>query len=354
MKINEAIARYKPLIERKLEEILNREIASIGHVELREFYLALKEFILRGGKRLRPLSLIIAYRGVSASEENYSLDNIVEISTCVEFLHNSTLIHDDIIDRDRIRRGKPSFHVVFENKYSGVTEAQHLGLSYGILGGDELFNIGFKVLCQAKHKLRFSLQRALIEYTKAYSDIVKGEILDIFYSVVRNASLDDYFRIIEYKTAALFEASIAIGLILGGASSETLLNMKNYASLVAKAFQIKDDLLGLYGSEEKIGKPVGSDIREGKATILSVLALSKLEKEDKDRFLSLLGRKDLTLDDVEWVRSVLDFYGIRDEAEKYMVEFSSRALTYLRRAELKQDSLEFFEELANYVMKREY
>ena len=352
MVLKEVIEKYKPLIERKLKEVFYEEAYKGPFEELKYFYSSLEEFTLRGGKRLRPIALIMAYRSVKNLTEEDE-DKLAKVATCVELLHNSTLIHDDIIDRDRLRRGKPSFHVIFENRYSDQPQAPHIGISYAILGGDELFNIGFKVLANAPFKRELIL-RALNAYTRAYSEIVCGEILDIYFSIRRTATLKDYFKLIELKTASLFKASIEIGLILAESSEENIHSMLLYADNVAKAFQIKDDILGLYGTEEKLGKPIGSDLREGKATILTVLASESLPSNERNRLLSLLGKEDISLKDIEWAREILIKYNVKNKAEEYMTKFSNKALRCLSLCNINEYSKRFFTELIDYIMKREY
>jgi len=352
MPLKEVIEKYKPLIERKLKEVFSEEAYKGPLEELKYFYYSLEEFTLRGGKRLRPIALIMAYRSVKSLTEEEE-DTLAKVATCIELLHNSTLIHDDIIDRDRLRRGKPSFHVIFEKRYSDKPQAPHIGVSYAILGGDELFNMGFKVLANAPYRHDLVL-KALNAYTRAYSEIVCGEILDIYFSIRRNASLEDYFKLVELKTASLFKASIEIGLVLAESSEELLRNMLLYADNVAKAFQIKDDILGLYGTEAKLGKPIGSDLREGKATILTVLAFKSLPLNERNRLLSLLGREDISLKDIEWAREILIKYNVKSKAEEYMTEFSNKALHYLSLCNIDDYSKKFFAELVDYVMKREY
>jgi len=346
-KVNKAINEF--LIEK--EEIATREYRK----DNAEFYRNLREFMLRGGKRLRPIAVILAYKSVKG--DYVEEEKIIRASTCVEFLHNSTLIHDDIIDEDTLRRGGPTFHVLYEKVFSYLPKdrAKLYGLAFGIMGGDELFNLGFEALLTSGFK-GDGLYEALGYYIKAYREVVNGELLDLVMSVSNYEKLltDDYLLMVRLKTASLFEKSFLIGLALARASEHIKSVFSRYAISVAEAFQIRDDILGLYGEEKEIGKPVGSDIREGKATILVVLAFKYLPHKEKQRLKEILLKREVTKEDVYYVRELLKKYGILNRAEELSESLIESAKEAISSLEISEDYKELLSALAEFVVRRKY
>jgi len=357
LKLEEAISKFKPKVEEALKAIFDEKIekAKAYGDENARFYENLKEFVLRGGKRLRPITLIMAYHAIRKPEEE--LDELVKASTCVELLHNSTLVHDDIIDQDELRRGGPTFHVKYERLLGqrAPPKARLLGLAMGILGGDELFNMGFEVLLNAKFE-NIRVIRALGHYVNAYRKVVNGELLDLIMSIedYGSLSLEDYMVMIDLKTAALFKESIRIGATLAGADDEITNGLSEYGELVARAFQIQDDILGIYGDEKTLGKPIGSDLREGKATILVIKALEALRGKEKEQFLSLLGRGGITVSEVNMVRDLLKTRGILKEVQGLSEALIEKAKGKVRCLDIREEAREYFLNLADFMIRRRY
>ncbi|RLF15533.1 MAG: hypothetical protein DRJ97_03600 [Thermoprotei archaeon] len=352
----EALASYSVKVEEALKEFLDREVARGGKVGgfHEEYYLNLKEYLLRGGKRLRPVSLIMAYRGVGGKDE----EAIVKASICVELLHNSSLVHDDIIDRDELRRGGPTFHAKYREWFSrrGASgDPQHFGVSLGILGGDSLFNMGFKSLVNSGFREDLVV-KSLKLYVEAYEQLIDGMLLDMYLPIAGRASEEDYLEMVRLKTAALFEKSLLIGATLGEASQSQLKALSEYAVLSAQGFQIQDDIIGLFGEEEEIGKPVGSDIREGKMTLLVIKALEEADPKHRERLRVMLGKSDLSREEVEEARRIIEETGALSYAQRKALELIERAKERLREAtpKLTAEAVEFFDELSDFFIKRRF
>ena len=351
MKLREAVSKFKPLIENEYRRLIREYVSTYGSKDIcRSFYLDLEEFLLRGGKRLRPISLIMAYYAVREPSEN-ELRELIKAALSVELLHNASLIHDDIIDQDVLRRGKPTFHVMYEMKFKHLgSQSKIYGIAFGILGGDELFNLGFMILSRVK--LRNVLE-AIQAYSKAFTEIVNGEILDLTLSTLNleEISIKEYLHMVELKTGGLFKASLIIGSILAGADKQIVDGLAEYARNMAIAFQIRDDILDIFGEEKKLGKPIGSDIREKRPSIINLLAINMLKGEALKEFKSLLGR-DLTREDIERARKILRSEGILkaalEQAEKHM----KKAIEIIDNLNIKDEAKEYFKDLAQFVITR--
>lgn len=355
--LREVLAELGPRIDQALSAFLQAEGGRAGGLSSlhRKYYEDLREFLLRGGKRLRPVSLVVAYEGVGGEE----VEAAIEASISVELLHNSSLVHDDIIDRDEVRRGKKTIHAMYRDWIAETGgragEAEHFGLTMGILAGDSLFNMGFKALSRARFSDDVKV-KALKLYVEAYEQLIDGMIMDIYLPMVREPTVEDYLTMVRLKTGALFEKSIAIGSTLARATPSQLAALSQYATLAAQGFQIRDDVLGLFGREEEVGKPVGSDVREGKMTILVIRALQQASPKDRDRLRGLLGKRDLSPEDVEEARGIVKDSGALQYAERLASELVSEAKRMLRIADppLTRRALGFFEELADFFIHRNY
>ncbi len=303
-------------INEEIREFFREEIeraSSIGRFN-KSFYESLQEYILRGGKRLRPILSVLVYRALGKED-----DLIYRPSISIEFLHNSTLVHDDIIDRDELRRGKPTFHVMWRERFGDP----HVGMSFGILGGDLLRAIGEKAIFTAE--IDESLKAELAElYDRAYITVVDGVLKELDMVFEREVTEEDYFDMVYRKTAALFEASATIGAKLSKADEIEEGRFREFAKLIGIAFQIQDDILGSFGDPSVTGKPSDSDIREKKRTILLIRSLQEAEPDDLKILNEYLEKKDLSEDDIEKVREILKKYGL-PYARRKALELVERA-----------------------------
>jgi octaprenyl-diphosphate synthase len=216
-----------------------------------------------GGKRIRPALLLLSaklfdYRGRSA----------VSLGTVVEIIHTATLVHDDIIDEAKTRRGRPAANTQWGN-------------SKCVLAGDWLYMQAFKVAVQERN---FRILDTLIELTQ---QMVEGELLQME-KLGKLIALDEYFDLIYRKTACLFSVCMRLGAILGGATGEQEAALAQYGRDLGMAFQIVDDVLDLTASADVLGKPVASDLREGKVTMAVIHALERCTAEERAAIETIL------------------------------------------------------------------
>ncbi|MGH9492444.1 MAG: polyprenyl synthetase family protein [Terriglobales bacterium] len=209
-----------------------------------------------GGKRIRPALLLLA-----AKLFDYKGRGAIRLGAVVEIIHTATLVHDDIIDEAQTRRGRPAANTQWGNAKC-------------VLAGDWLYMQAFKIAVQERN---FKILDVLIELTQ---QMVEGELLQIE-KLGRPISLSEHLDLIHRKTACLFSACMRLGAILGGAAEEDEQKLGEYGRKVGLAFQIVDDVLDLTASEEVLGKPVGSDLREGKVTMAVIHALEHCTREER-------------------------------------------------------------------------
>lgn len=216
----------------KIDESLKRELELYSWSE---FYLPLK-YACDGGKRIRPLILTLCAESLNNGDlealDSRTIENIFIVTTAIELLHTESTIHDDIIDSDSIRRGLPSFHVKYGYNASILTADFILGI---------ILNIGSRI----------DNKQVIKELSNAAIKMSEGEMLEI--RMVKNHSIsqNDYIKVIENKTASLFEASAKIGAILGNGDNQQIKALANYGKLLGIAYQIHDDLID-YNNEERL------------------------------------------------------------------------------------------------------
>ena len=216
-----------------------------------------------GGKRIRPALLLL-----SAKLFNYKGTGAVKLASVVEIIHTATLVHDDIIDEAHTRRGRPAANTQWGN-------------SKCVLAGDWLYMQAFKIAVQERN---FRILDVLIELTQ---QMVEGELLQME-KLGKLISLPEHLDLIDRKTACLFSVCMRLGGILGGATEEQEQRLGQYGHDLGMAFQIVDDVLDLTASEEVLGKPVASDLREGKVTMAVIHALGQCTPAERKQIETVL------------------------------------------------------------------
>jgi geranylgeranyl diphosphate synthase type I len=258
-------------------------------------------YFASGGKRLRPAVMLFCVGAVGGDESK-----AISAAAAVEIFHTWTLVHDDIIDRDTTRRNGPTVHERFYRKpstqqlYRGNdAEARHYGVSVAVLAGDVQHGWGISLMTEltTKYGLDAAVTLKLIDTldTRVLCTLVEGEMLDVQYSQVPIESLtsEQILTMLWKKTGALFEfcgtTGAAIGLNTPDLEHPFALKLARFCSACGTAFQLQDDILGIVGNQEVLGKPVGSDIREGKRTAIVREAYARADKEQRKFMLGTLG-----------------------------------------------------------------
>lgn len=262
------------------------------------------EFTLREGKRLRPLLLILTYKAYSPTNKKISKE-LYNASTCMEFLHNFMLIHDDIIDRSDLRRGKPTLHKILAHTVP-TSDPDKLGIDLGIIAGDIVYALAIDAFLSIKEPLERK-ERALKYFIQTAAFTAMGEFIDTVYGVKGMNEIDEKDVFLNYtlKTARYtFDCPMVTGAILAGAPESDIKKISEFGILIGQAFQIQDDIIGIYETEENIGKSILSDLAEGKKTILVVHANKTLQGSKREAFLKIFGKKTKTLKDLEAIKKI--------------------------------------------------
>lgn len=293
-----------------------------------ELYKASRYLVDAGGKRLRPAVLILAAEAVGSD-----LKSVLPAAVAVELVHNFTLIHDDIMDKDDVRRGMPAVHVIW-------------GEAGAILAGDTLYSKAFEILSKAENDPSRIL-KCMDVLSKACTEICEGQWLDMDFEKRERVTESEYIEMVEKKTSVLYATAAKIGALLGGASDEVADALFEYGRLIGIGFQMYDDVLDMITPEEVLGKVRGSDLMEGKHTLIVIDAFRKGVK------LDIFGKGEATIEETEAAVQTLTECGSLDYVKNL-------AISYINEGKAKLDVLKDSPEkalllqIADYMISREY
>ncbi|MCL7474648.1 MAG: polyprenyl synthetase family protein [Methanosarcinales archaeon] len=318
-----------------LEEIRKRGSMVDGSIqnlmpigEPDELYRAMRYLFDAGGKRLRPAALILSTEAVGGNPKD-----VIPAATAVELVHNFTLIHDDIMDQDSLRRGIPAVHIKW-------------GLSGAILAGDTLYSKSFHILSQTRADAARMVE-CLTLMSITCTEICEGQWTDISFEKRNDVSEAEYMDMVTKKTAILYAASCKMGAILGGGTPEQAQALWDFGRLTGVGFQIFDDVLDLVTPEDVLGKIRGSDIMEGKQTLIAIHA------RDHNVKLDVFGKRDATREEIDDALEKLKESGsidyVQDKALNFVAEGKEK-LDILPESEAKDIMLA----LADYMIERKF
>lgn len=323
---NERLLRFFNDLEREVEvqAPLARPLVDVS-----------RDFTLRGGKRLRAALALIGYWIKEWGSGD--INAILDIMAAIELLQSYLLIHDDIMDRDEMRRGGPTAHVMYRHHCveRGWSDCEHYGISQAITAGDMLEASAVGLL-SSPHLPPSIVPQLIATYSRGLRKVAYGQYLDVLLSKLRIEEVREKDVLLVYKlktSSYTVELPLHLGAIASGSHSERILReLSTYAIPAGIAFQVRDDIIGLYGDPSITGKPAGSDVRSKKKTLLVVKAL-ELASPDEARVIKVvyneLKEREITDEHVEQVRSIVKTSGALDYCERLIkshVEASLKAL----------------------------
>jgi geranylgeranyl diphosphate synthase, type I len=321
---------------------------------------ALADFVLGGGKRIRPTFAWWGWRGAGGAAEGDEAAAVLRAVSALELLQACALVHDDLMDSSSVRRGSPTVHVAFaaHHRASGLLgESSQFGLAAAVLLGDialawaeDLF-LGSGLAPDA-------LVRAMPPWQAMRTEMLAGQYIDMLTQARGDESEAAALRIDRYKTAAYtVERPLHIGAALAGAGADLVDAYRSFGADLGIAFQLRDDLLGMYGDPEVTGKPAGDDLREGKRTLLVAFGLRDAERQGRTADAAVLrrclGRPDVGADEVAAVRELLVDVGAVDAVESRIAELTGAALDTLVTAPLPRAVADRLAELAVNATRRD-
>jgi geranylgeranyl diphosphate synthase type I len=337
-------------VERRVDEVLAAEMRrwSLVDASLDAPLNALRDLVMAGGKRLRPAFCHWAFVGAGGDPDDPA---VTDAGAALELLHTFALIHDDIMDGSTTRRSLDATHVRFvnahvENGWHG--EARRFGEGVAILVGDLAF-------VYADLLLRDAPAAALDVFTELRLEVNIGQYLDLLGTARRDASIESARRICVYKSGRYTtERPLHLGAALAGRLPELADALTAYGAPLGEAFQLRDDLLGVFGDTAVTGKPVGEDLREGKPTALYALAAAEADGAAAELLARRFGAADLDESEVRLLQDVLVATGAKDKVEARIAELLDQSVAALERVDITPEARRELEALAVYVAARDH
>jgi octaprenyl-diphosphate synthase len=284
-----------------------------------------------GGKRIRPILTLI-----SAKMFGYTGDNSINLAAAIEFIHMATLLHDDVVDGSKMRRFLPSANVTWGSKAS-------------ILVGDFLFSQSFKLIVSTK-----SLS-SLEVLSRASAIIAEGEVSQLVKLEEKKIlSQEEYFKIINSKTAELFASACETGAIISNQSDEYCQNLNSFGAILGKIFQISDDTLDYFSHSNKIGKNTGSDFKEGKVTLPLIFLYKKLSPSHKEKVRHLIASESRSDDYFIWIQEQMIKNDIPEEISLFLNQLKILAISSLDQITIENQYKNYLKLLVDFAITRSY
>lgn len=349
-------SRKRMLLDYLMQE---RYVGRFRPAHIRE---AVYSYVTGGGKSLRPAVALLACGALGGDEAQ-----ALPVAAAIEIYHTWTLVHDDVIDRDDTRRGRPTVHRDFARRAREefgwrAEDAEHYGRTVALLTGDVQQSWSWSLLFEAHLERGVSAAVVLRLAQELASQVtpllVEGEALDVQYAGrALQLTEEEILAMLWKKTGALYEfagrAGAAIALDDADPDLPEARAIARFGSLCGAAFQIQDDILGLVGDAGRLGKPVGSDIREGKSTLLTLKALQKADESQRGRLLRALGDSAASADDISTVSAIMRDLGVIAEAQDISHRFVNEALAQLETLP-ENENRRLLARWAEYLIEREF
>ena len=300
------LKKMKLEIDRGLDELLRETKPAVDKGgRSSTLFRGISDFVKRDGKRIRPILFMLGYLGYT-KKRKIDRKRLVKAALSLELLHDFLLIHDDIIDRSALRRGKPALHILY-NRMLGRKPADKLGSDLAIVAGDIIFAHAVKCF-MAVDENASRKEKSLELFTVTASNTGLGEYVDVVNNIapVSDISEKEIMFTYLYKTAKYtFASPLLMGAMLAGTGKRELSIISELGTALGQAFQIQDDMLDIFSSMRKTGKPVLSDLIEGKKTLLAWKAFRSLKGKDKKALASFLASPRKTLSGARHARSLI-------------------------------------------------
>jgi geranylgeranyl diphosphate synthase type I len=345
-------------VDRALAALLDQELSALGFLgeDAGPVTDALTRFAMEGGKRLRPAFVYWGYRGAGGAADGPAAEAAVRAACSVELLHVCALIHDDIMDGSEVRRGRPAMHVGFAGLHRGLGwrgDPAAFGEGAAMLMGDLAFTWADVALSDAGLP-DDRLAAALRVFNRLRSELMGGQYLDLVEARRGAPDEDAVRRVLTYKSGKYtIERPLHLGLALAGGEPGLAGAYSAYGLPLGEAFQLRDDILGVFGAPEVTGKPAGDDLREGKETYLVMLARQRADRAGRALLEGALGNAKLSEDEVAELRRLLTGCGAVEDTEARIGELLAEAKAALAAARgIDEEARAILAALADHVTDR--
>jgi geranylgeranyl pyrophosphate synthase len=338
--LEQIIDEYSLQMERKLREFFKRE--EIPAREYHEFIAALakngEEYILRKGKRIASFSSLLTYKGYAGKVD----ENFLDFCTAIELFRHSILIHDDLVDEDDLRRGGRAFHKLYSGEYD-----ERFGRGIAIFYGNILYARAIEVI------LGLNFDKAKIEqvielFANCFAEINESQVLDLLFEY-QQPVYEEWAAMAKKRAASLFKLSLNSGAIFGGAPPRDFTALNEAALSIGYAFDIQDDIIGTFASEEQYGRPTSGDIIMHKKPLHIIYAFELARDRELQRLKEIFELERIEEKEQEELKEIIRNCGALEKAKQVSREHSKNAIQAINKTAMNKESKELFHSLINYI-----
>lgn len=310
--------------------------------------LDILENYIKGGKKARPALTNLGYQIAGGVSADWRIKKILPAAFAVEIIHAGIIIQDDFIDKDELRRGKSTIHVRYSKR-----GGWHFGGSMAICVSDVAFFVGMQLLADCGLEAE-RVVGAIKVLSKFLVNTGYGQIMDLSFDLQKEVSMREVFKVRIFKTAHYtFVMPLVVGAILGGGNKKLLDTLEKYGEPVGLAFQIRDDVLGVFGDPKETGKSADSDIREGKKTLLYLGAMKIVKGEEKKFLKEKYGDKNIKPGEIKRLRTIIRSSGALELSDRLARNYIEKAKKYIPKITSDPDFSHTLISLADYMVERE-
>jgi len=352
-----ALVDIRIRIQRELTNFLMEKTQYLGEIgsELVPVAEAINAFLMNGGKRLRPLFAYCGYLAAGGKDD----DSVITAAASLELLHACALIHDDLIDASDTRRGKPSIHRRFEAVHKNE-ELSGSATSYGAASAILLGDLALVWSDQILHRSGVpdsALIRSLSVHDEMRVELIAGQFLDVHEQTLATTSVARSLKIARFKSAKYtierpMHFGVSLAIVDTGMRQTFTQIYSEYGLPLGEAFQLRDDLLGVFGDPTETGKPSGDDLREGKRTVLMAMTNGRADSKQEAVIAKYFGDPHLERVGIDALRTVISDTGAREHVEELIEKLFLTALDALNREEIEPSAHILLDELASIAIGR--
>ena len=349
------LKKEKKKIDLLIQDFYKKAIKREEEPFLREFLTYGEQFVIQGGRRLHPISLIETFKGISSERDILdNADEIYKVSIAIELMHISNLMLDDLVDKEEFRRGKKTFHRFIGEKFTRKhSNAENYETASAIYGGNLTSIFGSQIITDSNfdHKRK---SKALQVYLSGLAGVTRSNLLDEYYK--QEISLDkitlENYLILADKRAKQMETAVALGAIFGNARKSQMIPLMSAMNKVGIVEQIQNDISGSFGDPKL--HSVDHDIKSGQSTILTIISYQNANKEQRECLNSILGNNQATNDQIKQVLEIYETTGALNFAEMYSKSLINEVYNSLKLIYpgLRNESMAFYGKLLTYIIEK--
>jgi geranylgeranyl diphosphate synthase type I len=340
MSWEETLNRYSKLVDDKLKDFFveTESVAQAYHPFIGKVYSNMEEFVLRKGKRIASCSTLLTYKGYTGNVD----DQILKVCVGIELYRHCILVHDDLVDKDDFRRGRKTFHLLLAENHD-----ERLGSGTAVFTGDMMYALALQLMLNSGFSQE-KLGKVALLLSEGYRNVNESQTLDLLFEY-KDPDVDEWYVMASKRAASLFKTTILIGAILGNTPETDIQVLGEAAMHMGYSFDIQDDIIDTFASEEQYGRPPAGDLLLGKKPLHITYALKLADKEGVNTLTKLTAEKQISPENLELVRQIISESGGLDAAKKKSKEHAEKARQLIAETSLSGETKKFFASLITYI-----